>query len=79
MRTRVSAGEPPDESFAAAEEPKIDAPIAPGLDSPEGFNLAPIMTTKSQVLTRQVGEEAKKDPAALARVLRSWLNESVQT
>ncbi|MBV9759880.1 MAG: flagellar M-ring protein FliF [Acidobacteriaceae bacterium] len=42
------------------------------------FRLAPIMTTKSQVLTKQVGEEANKDPAALARVLRSWLNESAK-
>ncbi len=79
MHTRLPAAELADESLAAPEEPKIDAPVAPGLESAEGFNLAPIMTTKSQVLTKQVGEEAKKDPAALARVLRSWLSESTQT
>jgi len=45
----------------------------------DAFKLAPIMTTKSQVLTRQVGEEAQKDPAALARVLRSWLNDTAKT
>lgn len=52
-----------------------DTPLAPAGDV---FKLAPIMTTKSQVLTKQVGEEANKDPAALARVLRSWLNESAK-
>jgi flagellar M-ring protein FliF len=45
----------------------------------EVFKLAPIMTTKSQVLTKQVGEEARKDPAALAKVLRSWLNDPART
>lgn len=43
------------------------------------FKLAPIMTTKSQILTKQVGEEAHKDPALLARVLRSWLNDTAKT
>jgi flagellar M-ring protein FliF len=50
-------------------------PIA-GIESADTSKLAPIMTTKSQVLTKQVAEEAQKDPAALARVVRSWLNES---
>jgi flagellar biosynthesis/type III secretory pathway M-ring protein FliF/YscJ len=45
----------------------------------EVLKLAPIMTTKSQVLTNKVGEEAQKDPAALAKVLRSWLNDPART
>jgi flagellar M-ring protein FliF len=53
-----------------------ESSVAAGSDA---FKLAPIMTTKSQILTKQVGEEAQKDPAALARVLRSWLNESAKT
>lgn len=63
------------EQALTVSEPTDSAPPVE-LASPEAFKLAPIMTTKSQVLTRQVAEEAKKDPAALARVLRSWLNET---
>lgn len=48
------------------------------LPAPDAIKLAPIMNTKSQVLTKQVGEEAQKDPAALARVLRTWLNETAK-
>ena len=52
---------------------------APALADTDAFTLAPAMTTKSQVLTKQVGEEAQKDPAALARVLRTWLNETAKS
>lgn len=40
------------------------------------FKLPPMLTTKTEVLTRQVAEEARKDPAALAQVVRTWLSES---
>lgn len=63
---------------ALAEAHRNTAPEAPLAPAGDAFKLAPLMTTKSQVLTKQVGEEANKDPAALARVLRSWLNESVK-
>lgn len=79
MPSQLVAADTAHDPLAAPEEPKLDISGAPiGLETAEAFNLAPMMTTKSQVLTRQVGEEAKKDPAALARVLRSWLNESAQ-
>jgi flagellar M-ring protein FliF len=45
----------------------------------EVFKLAPNMTTKSQLLTKHVGEELQKDPALLARVLRTWLNDPAKT
>ncbi|HEX3681635.1 MAG TPA: flagellar basal-body MS-ring/collar protein FliF [Bryobacteraceae bacterium] len=57
-------------------EKSLETPLAGASDV---FKLAPMMTTKSQVLTKQVGEEAQKDPAALARVLRSWLNDTAKT
>lgn len=41
----------------------------------ESFKLPPLTTTKAEVLTAQVMQEAQKDPAALAQIVRSWLNE----
>lgn len=69
----------PSELAAAARnalEGKSDSATASALATAEALKLAPLTTTKSQLLTKQVAEEAQKDPAALARVLRSWLNES---
>jgi flagellar M-ring protein FliF len=43
---------------------------------PPPFKLPPMLTTKTEVLTRQVADEARKDPAALAQVVRTWLSES---
>jgi flagellar biosynthesis/type III secretory pathway M-ring protein FliF/YscJ len=42
----------------------------------ESFKLPPMSTSKTEVLTKQVIEQARKDPAALAQIVRSWLNES---
>ena len=42
----------------------------------ESFRLPPMTTTKTEVLTKQVVEEARKDPSALAQIVRSWLNEA---
>ena len=42
----------------------------------DGFRLPQNTTTKAEVLTRQVTEEARKDPVALAQIVRTWLNES---
>lgn len=41
----------------------------------EAFKLPPMTTTKTEVLTKQVMQEAQKDPVALAQIIRSWLNE----
>jgi flagellar M-ring protein FliF len=75
MPSELAAGST---SRQALREPEknIETPLAGAGDV---FKLAPIMTTKSQILTKQVGEEAQKDPAALARVLRSWLNDTAKT
>jgi flagellar M-ring protein FliF len=42
----------------------------------DSFRLPPLTTTKTEVLTRQVVEEARKDPSAMAQIVRSWLNEA---
>ena len=42
----------------------------------ESFKLPPMLTTKTEVLTKQLIEEARKDPSSLAQIIRSWLNES---
>lgn len=44
----------------------------------EAFRLPPLSTTKTEILTRQVIEEARKDPSALAQIIRSWLNEGAK-
>jgi flagellar biosynthesis/type III secretory pathway M-ring protein FliF/YscJ len=36
---------------------------------------APPKTQRSEVLSKHIGEEAKKDPQAIANILRTWLNE----
>lgn len=37
------------------------------------LSMAPL--TKTELLNRQVSEQAEKDPASLARIIRTWLNE----
>jgi flagellar biosynthesis/type III secretory pathway M-ring protein FliF/YscJ len=36
---------------------------------------ASLSTTRTEILTRHIGEEAKKSPEAVAQVLRNWLQE----
>ena len=42
------------------------------------FKLPPVLTTKTEVLTKQLTDEAQKDPAVLAQIIRTWLNEERQ-
>ncbi len=54
--------------------------LAPSLENlAEAFKLPAGGTTKAEVLTRQVNEQAHKDPAALAQIVRTWLNEPVNS
>jgi flagellar M-ring protein FliF len=80
-KTRVQKPTMAAELAASPSKSALSKPeaAAPALQTGEAFHLAPMMTTKSQVLTKQVAEEAQKDPAALARVLRSWLNDASKT
>jgi flagellar M-ring protein FliF len=43
------------------------------------FKLSPIEVSKTELLTKQVHEQVEKDPAALARIVRTWLNESSES
>jgi flagellar M-ring protein FliF len=38
------------------------------------MKLATVTTKKTEVLTKQIAAEAKKDPQSMAHVVRSWLN-----
>jgi flagellar M-ring protein FliF len=50
--------------------------VAPTLeDLAEALKLPAPGNTKTEILTRQVNEQAHKDPAALAQIVRTWLNE----
>lgn len=69
-------------ALPAAEQTQHDETAAingtkqPAIKSPEdliALSMAPL--TKSELLNRQVSEQAEKDPASLARIIRTWLNE----
>ncbi|HEX4230579.1 MAG TPA: flagellar basal-body MS-ring/collar protein FliF [Bryobacteraceae bacterium] len=68
----AQSGEP---ESGVAEKPK-EQPLDKLFELPPPFKLPPMLTTKTEVLTRQVADEARKDPAALAQVVRTWLSES---
>jgi len=40
------------------------------------LKISPAKTKKSEVLTKHIGEAAKKDPSVMVHVIRSWLTES---
>ena len=52
----------------AAERAKQTAEAVAALKLPA------VATKKAEVLTRHIADEAKKDPTAMAHVVRSWLN-----
>jgi flagellar M-ring protein FliF len=73
------------EAAQAAERALEPAPVAAAANEGfskqiaeirESFNLPPMLTSKTEVLTRQLIEEARKNPSSLAQIIRSWLNDS---
>ena len=40
------------------------------------LRVQPVITKKTEVLTKHITEEAKKDPTAMAYIVRSWLSEA---
>ncbi len=40
------------------------------------LKLPPVTTKKTEVLAKHISEEAKKEPAAIAQIVRGWLNEA---
>jgi flagellar M-ring protein FliF len=81
----AQAPPPPTEevpSLEAATHPAAIPSVSDKLfnlaEAREAFRLPPLSTTKTEILTRQVIEEARKDPSALAQIIRSWLNEGIK-
>jgi flagellar M-ring protein FliF len=71
--SEAAAVRQPEPVAVAAADDKFTKQIA---EIRESFKLPPMLTTKTEVLTKQLIEEARKDPSALAQIVRSWLNES---
>ena len=42
------------------------------------LKLAPVATKKSEVLTKHINEEAKKNPKVTAQIMRAWTNEGAK-
>jgi len=38
------------------------------------LKIPPVATKKTEVLTKHIASETKKDPMLMAQVVRSWLN-----
>lgn len=69
------------EASAAAGGTTMAEPVAFGRHIAEAggdFKLPPVLTSKTEVLTKQLTDEAQKDPAVLAQIIRTWLNEERQ-
>lgn len=69
---------------APVTQPALEAPApkanpATTEDLSEVFKLPESGNTKTEILTRQVNEQAHRDPAALAQIVRTWLNEPANT
>ena len=41
----------------------------------QSLKIPNVKTKKAEVLTKHITEEAEKDPATMAQLLRTWLNE----
>lgn len=66
-------------SIEHTEAPAIPSGLKNMLGSTEdiiALSSAPI--TKTELLTRQVTEQVEKDPASLAKIIRTWLNETLE-
>lgn len=72
--------------LAAASATPVQPPSLNGSDNkvgeaPTAENLAEVFklpeggNTKTEILTRQVNDQAHRDPAALAQIVRTWLDE----
>jgi flagellar M-ring protein FliF len=83
MAAAIAAAE--QKALAAADvEKEIEAKIAEqsalkeqqAVDLLKSLKLPPVKTKKTEVLVKHIAAEAKKDPAVMAQVIRSWLNSS---
>lgn len=68
-QTSNSGGEPKSVDEAASQQHALGS-------TDQVFKLSPIEVSKTELLTKQVHDQVEKDPASLARIVRTWLNES---
>lgn len=79
MQAQLAAAQAAQAALPEPSEAKEIASVAPTLeDLAEALKLPAAGNTKTEILTRQVNEQAHKDPAALAQIVRTWLNEPVE-
>ena len=79
--TEVSEAKPGDEL-----KKKMEARIAEQaaaqrqqeLEALDFLKLAPVATKKSEVLTKHINEEAKKNPKVIAQLVRTWISEGAK-
>lgn len=83
VRIETNAALPDKDTASESLQKQLEARLAEQsaereLQAQEVLNslkLPPVKTKKTEVLTRQLAEETKKDPQAMAHVLRGWLAE----
>ncbi|HEX5226749.1 MAG TPA: hypothetical protein VFW44_03530, partial [Bryobacteraceae bacterium] len=73
-----AAGPTPDEIKAQLENRLAEQAAQRQRLEAEALNALklPPVTKKTEVLTKHISEQAKKDPASMAHVLRAWMAES---
>ena len=78
MAPQIGAAQQPDESFSKKIESQLAEQAAlrqkQETDALNALKLPPV-TKKAEVLTKHIGEQAKKDPTPMAHVLRSWMSD----
>ena len=64
-------------SAPQADQRQVEDRTGASLPAPqEVLSLKPITTTKVELLTKHLTEQAEKDPASFARIVRTWLDDS---
>jgi flagellar biosynthesis/type III secretory pathway M-ring protein FliF/YscJ len=83
MKAQLEAAPLTANEIAAAATKQMEAQIADQtatkkqqeVDAMRMLKLPQVTTKKSEVLTKHIAEEAKKDATSMVQVLRSWMNE----
>jgi flagellar M-ring protein FliF len=79
MNAQLTAGQAPGESFSQRIENQLAEQAAlrqkQELEALDALKLPPV-TKKAEVLTKHIGEQAKRDSTAMAHVLRSWMSDA---
>ncbi len=81
LPAELSPGQTPAELEAQIEQRLAEQAAQRQRQEQEALNALklPAVTKKTEVLTKHISEQAKKDPASMAHVLRAWMTESEET